>query len=48
VRQRDAVFGVRPQTRNERGKALERLFELFAGHDAEAEIGRLKVEDEGF
>lgn len=29
----------------ERERALQRLFELFDGHDAEAEIARLKAED---
>ena len=29
----------------ERQRALERLFELFEGHDARAEIERLKGED---
>ena len=29
----------------ERERALRRLFELFDGHDAEAEIERLKAED---
>ena len=29
----------------ERERALNRLFELFEGHDAEAEIARLKLED---
>jgi hypothetical protein len=48
VRQRDAVLGVPPQRRRERSQALERLFELFEGHDAEEEIRRLKREDEGF
>ncbi len=31
-----------------RRQTLERLFELFEGHDAEAEIRRLKEQDEGF
>ena len=30
-----------------RRKALARLYELFEGHDAAAEITRLKEEDEG-
>ena len=32
----------------ERVRTLERLFELFSGHDAAAEIRRLKEQDEGF
>ena len=32
----------------ERIRTLERLFELFRGHDAAAEIRRLKEQDEGF
>jgi hypothetical protein len=47
-RQRDAVFGVPAESRNERRGVLERLFDLFEGHDAEAEVRRLKAEDEGF
>jgi hypothetical protein len=47
-RQRDAVFGVPAESRNERRRVLERLFDLFEGHDAEAEVRRLKAEDEGF
>ncbi len=48
VRQRDAVFGVPLETRKERVKVLERLFDLFQGNDPEEEIRRLKAEDEGF
>lgn len=48
VRQRDTVLGLPPQRRRERRRALDRLFELFEGHDADAEIRRLKAEDEGF
>lgn len=48
VRQRDAVFGVPAASRSERRRVLERLFDLFEGHDAEAEVRRLKREDEGF
>ena len=33
---------------NERVRTLERLFELFSGHDAAAEIRRLKEQDGGF
>ena len=33
---------------SERRRTLERLFELFEGHDAEAEIRRLKEQDAGF
>ena len=48
VRQRDTVLGVPAATRKERRQALSRLIELFDGHDAEAEIRRLKAEDAGF
>ena len=48
IRHRDSVFGILPQRRRERRKALENLVELFDGHDAEGEIRRLKQEDEGF
>ena len=34
--------------RAERVRTLERLFELFEGHDADGEIRRLKEEDGGF
>ena len=48
IRHRDAAFGIPPERRRERRRSLERLFELFEGHDAEEEIRRLKSEDEGF
>jgi len=48
VRHRDAVFGVPARSRQERRKVLDRLFDLFDGHDAEDEIRRLKTQDEGF
>ena len=48
VRHRDTVFGVPAKSRNERRRVLERLFDLFEGHDARAEVRRLKAEDEGF
>jgi hypothetical protein len=48
VRHRDAVFGVPAASRTERSRALERLVELFDGHDAEDEIRRLKSQDDGF
>ena len=47
-RHRDAVFGVPAQSRRQRRKVLDRLFDLFEGHDAEDEIRRLKQQDEGF
>ena len=37
-----------PVKRRERVQTLTRLFELFADHDAEDEIRRLKEQDEGF
>jgi hypothetical protein len=48
VRHRDAVFGVPAASRKERRQVLERLFDLFEGHDAEAELRRLKEQDSGF
>ena len=47
VRHRDALLGVPEQARRERRKVLGRLIKLFEGHDAKAEISRLKREDEG-
>ena len=41
VRHRDAVAGVSTARREARRRALEQLFELFEGHDAEGEVGRL-------
>jgi hypothetical protein len=48
VRHRDAVFGVPAGSRQERRKVLDRLFDLFDGHDADDETRRLKTQDEGF
>jgi hypothetical protein len=48
LRHRDSVFGVPAESRKERRKVLDRLFDLFAGNDAEEEIGRLKTQDSGF
>lgn len=48
IRQRDAALGVPMESRKERRQVLERLFDLFDGNDAEADIRRLKDEDEGF
>jgi len=48
LRHRDSVLGVPEKERETRTAALYRLFELFEGHDAEAEIRRLKAEDAGF
>jgi hypothetical protein len=48
VKQRDALLGVSAESRRERQKDLERLFDLFEGNDPEAEIRRLKREDAGF
>ena len=38
----------RAAARAKRVRTLERLFELFEGHDADCEIRRLKEEDGGF
>jgi hypothetical protein len=48
VRHRDQVFGVPARSRRERRAVLERLYDLFQGNDAEEEVERLKLEDEGF
>jgi len=48
VRHRDAVDGVSADRRRERRKVLERLFDLFEGHDAAGEVRHLKGEGEGF
>lgn len=48
LRHRDAVVGIPPARRAERVRTLERLFELFQGHDPADEVRRLKEQDEGF
>lgn len=48
IRQRDAEVGVPRERRRERARALRRLFGLFEGNDAAAEVRRLKAEDAGF
>ena len=48
IRQRDVELGVPRERRRERVQALGRLFDLFADNDADAEVRRLKAEDEGF
>ncbi len=48
IRHHGTVFGVPLERRRERRRTLERLFDLFEGHDPEEEIRRLKTEDEGF
>ena len=48
VQQRDAVRGLPPEKRRQRVHTLERLFVLFESNDPEAEVRRLKSEDEGF
>jgi len=45
---RNTVFGVSEEVRRRRVEALERLIDLFDGHDADAEIRRRKAEDEPF
>lgn len=39
---------ITPAVREARLRALKRLIELFRDHDVEAELRRLKEEDEGF
>jgi len=48
VGQRDVALGVTEKSRRQRRKLLGRAFELFEGHDADAELARLKAEDDGF
>jgi hypothetical protein len=48
LRYRDLTVGIPMKVRRERGRALERLAELFEGHSSSEEIARLKEEDEGF
>ena len=48
LRHRDAVMGTPAALRRKRGQVLERLFDLFSGHDAAEEIKRLKTQDAGF
>ena len=45
IQQRNQVLGVSSDRRVERRRALERLIELFEGHDVDEEIARLKTED---
>lgn len=45
---RQAVLGASPEVRARRRQALEKLIELFEGHDAAEEVARLKAEDQGF
>lgn len=46
IAHRDVTMGVSEEFRRQRVKALNRLFELFEGHDAETEIAQRKAEDE--
>ena len=48
LRHREAVLGVPDAKREQRVRTLNRLFELFEGHDAADEVRRLKEQDEGF
>ena len=41
-------LGVPKEMRQQRVKTLKRLFDLFEGNDAVAEVRRLKAEDQGF
>ena len=43
--QRGQLLGVSEELRRERRRALERLIDLFEGHDAATELARLKEED---
>jgi predicted RecB family endonuclease len=48
IAQRDSVAGVPKGTRQQRVRALRRLFDMFEGNDAAEEVRRLKIEDHGF
>ena len=48
LRHRDAVVEIPPARRAERVRILERLCDLFQGHDPADEVRRLKEQDEGF
>lgn len=48
VSHHDHVFGVSDEARRHRRQTLDKLIELFDGHDADEEIQRLKEQDEGF
>ena len=48
LRHREAVMGVSTAGRKKRVEVLDRLFQLFEGHDAEEEVRRLKEQDENF
>jgi hypothetical protein len=48
VRHRDSVFGVPASSRKQRRMVLERLMDLFEGHDGAAELRALKQADDGF
>jgi len=45
---RDSACGVSEEFRRQRVKVLERLIEMFDGHDADVEIRQRKAEDEFF
>jgi hypothetical protein len=46
VEQRNQALGVSEERRRQRLQAFQRLIDLFEGHDAQAEIDRLKQDDE--
>ena len=48
LRYRDSVLGIPVASREERKRLLERLYDLFEGHDADEEVRQLKLQDEGF
>jgi hypothetical protein len=48
LRHRNSVLGVPQEQREARTQTLHHLFGLFEGHDAEAEVRRIKAEDPGF
>jgi hypothetical protein len=48
IAQKESVTGVARRVRQQRGRALRRLFAIFEGNDAAEEVRRLKAEDRGF
>lgn len=46
LRERENILGIPDVPRKQQLQALHRLFALFEGHDARAEVRRLKEQDE--
>jgi hypothetical protein len=48
IAHRNSGAGVPKGIRQQRVRVLKRLFEMFEGNDANDEVRRLKMEDQGF